>query len=117
MARGAGAKGIGEACGVALGLARFPAASSANDCRLTGSFFSFLFCSGRGSTNRPIQSSVPGYEIGPTVRVVRAIHSISCAGGSASLLAIAFEDFLGLSDGVVGCLTPGVFGSSDSSGA
>lgn len=85
--------GLIDCCEVAPELARLSAEDSANACRLTGSRFSFLGRGARGSTNRPIHSSVPGYSIGPTVRVTLAMHSISCAGGSTSPVFWDFLDF------------------------
>lgn len=108
-----GTEGTDGVCGVVLGLARRAAEASANDCRLTFSLFSFLGGGARSSTNRPNHSSVPGYEIGPMLRVTRAMHSISCAGGSTSLLVL-FAPFFGFSEaGVDG--RSGFAGSVESS--
>jgi len=101
-------EGVGEAIGVDPILARLAADASANDCLFMS--FSLLGGAARRSTKRPTHSSVPGYEIGPMVKVTRAIHSISCAG----LSPVVLKDFFGLlGEGVVACPS-GVAGADPS---
>lgn len=91
--------------------------SPAKTRALLSALFTFA-ASGLGSTNRPIQTSVSGYENAPTVKVTRAIHSVSCAGAisssSAARLARIWdrivEDDLASSVGL-GLDAPGLAGS------
>ena len=91
---------MGDACEVLLRVARLAAAVSLSECR--GALFVFSFMSGaiRGSTNCPTHISVPGYEMGPIDKVMRAIHSVWCAGGSSLSPEIDLEVFFGSSVGV-----------------
>lgn len=57
----------------------------APDTPATPATLSRFHPSARGSTKRPTHSSVPGNDTGPTASSHRVMHSISCAGASASL--------------------------------
>lgn len=83
-----GATGLGAALGPGFILClSFPIPSRlffSLSFRSPGLALSFLGLLALGSTKRPTHSSVPWKDIGPRDNVTRAMHSISCAGGSCS---------------------------------